>query len=106
MRTFVGLITIAVLPLGIAPVHASPELAAKSNCMACHDMEKKKMGPSFTEISTKYKMGLGCGKGDSEAMLAESILKGSKGKWGKIPMPAQKIPPADAQTLSKWILGC
>jgi len=106
MKTFAAWIIVAALPLGIAPVHASPELAAKSNCMACHDMQKKKMGPSFTEISTKYKMGLGCGKGDSEAMLTDSILKGSKDKWGKIPMPAQKIPPADAQTLSKWILGC
>jgi cytochrome c len=106
MKTFVALIAVAVLPLGIAPVHASPELAAKSNCMACHDMEKKKMGPTFTDISAKYKMGLGCGKGDAEAMLTESILKGSKDKWGKIPMPAQKIPPADAQTLAKWILGC
>ena len=105
MKPFVALIAIA-LPLFIAPAHASAELAAKSKCMACHDAEKKKLGPSFKDISNKYKMGLGCGKGDAEAMLADSILKGSKGKWGKIPMPAQKIPPADAQTLSKWILGC
>jgi len=105
MKPFVALIVIA-LPLSIAPAHASPELAAKSRCMACHDLEKKKLGPSFKDISTKYKMGLGCGKGDAEAILTESILKGAKGKWGKIPMPAQNIPPADAQTLSKWILGC
>ena len=106
MKPFVALIAIAALPLCIAPAHASPELATKSNCMACHDMEKKKLGPSFKDISTKYKMGLGCGKGDAEAMLTDSILKGAKGKWGKVPMPPQKIPPADAQTLSKWILGC
>jgi len=106
MKPFVALLAIAALPLSIAPVHASPELANKSKCMACHDMEKKRLGPSFKDISTKYKMGLGCGKGDAEAMLTDSILKGSKDKWGKIPMPAQKIPPADAQTLSKWILGC
>jgi len=105
MKPFVALIVIA-LPLSIAPAHASPELAAKSRCMACHDLEKKKLGPSFKDISTKYKMGLGCGKGDAEAMLTESILKGAKGKWGKIPMPAQNILPTDAQTLSKRILGC
>lgn len=105
MKLFAAVIALA-LPLYVAPVHASPELAAKSKCMACHDVEKKKLGPSFKDISTKYKLGLGCGKGDAEAMLTEGILKGSKGKWGKIPMPAQKIPPADAQTLSKWILGC
>jgi len=105
MKLFAAVIALA-LPLYVAPVHASPELAAKSKCMACHDVEKKKLGPSFKDISTKYKMGLGCGKGDAEATLTEGILKGSKGKWGKIPMPAQKSPPADAQTLSKWILGC
>ncbi len=103
MKLFAAVIALA-LPLYVAPVHASPELAAKSKCMACHDVEKKKLGPSFKDISTKYKTGLGCGKGG--AMLTEGILKGSKGKWGKIPMPSQKIPPADAQTLSKWILGC
>ena len=105
MKAFIALFAI-VLPLSTAPTHASQELATKSRCMTCHDMEKKKLGPSFKDISTKYKMGLGCGKDDATAMLTESILKGTKDKWGKVPMPAQKIPPADAQTLSKWILGC
>jgi cytochrome c551/c552 len=30
-------------------------------------------------------------------MLTDSMLKGAKGKWGKIPMPPQKIAPEDAQ---------
>jgi cytochrome c len=100
MKAFVALIAI-VLPLGIAQAQASPELAAKSKCMACHDVEKKKMGPTFKDIAAKYKDDAG-----AEAMLTDAILKGSKGKWGKVPMPAQKIPPEDAQALSKWILGC
>ena len=105
MKPLIAL-TAVLLPLGFMPVHASPELATKNHCMACHDMEKKKLGPSYKDISTKYKMGLGCGKDGSTAMLTESILHGSKDKWGKVPMPPQKIPPADAQALSKWILGC
>jgi cytochrome c len=100
MKAFVALIAIAA-PLCFAPAHASVELATKSKCMACHDVEKKKMGPSFKEMAAKYK-----GEAGAEAMLTEGILKGSKGKWGKIPMPAQKIPPEDAEALSKWILGC
>lgn len=98
MKSFVALIAVA-LPLCVAPAHASPELATKSKCMTCHDVEKKKMGPAFKEISAKYK-----GDKTAEAMLGESMLKGAKGKWGKIPMPAQKISPDDAQALSKWIL--
>jgi len=100
MKAFVALIAV-VLPLCFAPAHASVELATKSKCMACHDVEKTKMGPSFKDMAAKYK-----GDAGAEAMLTEGILKGSKGKWGKIPMPAQKIPPEDAQALSKWVLGC
>jgi cytochrome c len=98
MKQFAVLIALA-LPLYAAPVHASPALAAKSKCMTCHQVDKKVLGPSFKEISAKYK-----GQKTAEAMLADSILKGAKGKWGKIPMPPQKIAPADAQTLAKWIL--
>jgi cytochrome c len=98
MKQFVALIALA-LPLCAVPADASQELATKSKCMTCHDVAKKKMGPAFKDISAKYK-----GQKDAEAMLANSMLKGAKGKWGKIPMPPQKIAPADAQKLSKWIL--
>jgi cytochrome c len=98
MKQFAVLIALA-LPLYAVPAQASPELATKSRCMTCHDVAKKKMGPSFKDISAKYK-----GQKDAEAMLANSMLKGAKGKWGKIPMPPQKIAPLDAQKLSKWIL--
>jgi len=98
MKKIVSLIAIA-LPLYAVPVHASPELAAKSKCMGCHQVDKKGMGPSFKDIAAKYKS-----EKSAEAMLADSILKGSKNKWGKIPMPPQKLAPADSQALSKWIL--
>lgn len=105
MKPFLALIALA-LPLSMAPAHASLELASKSHCMGCHDVEKPKLGPSFKAIATKYKLGLGCEKEDASAMLTESILHGTKGKWGKVPMPGQAIPPADAKALSHWILGC
>jgi cytochrome c len=98
MKPFAVLIAVS-LSLGAASAYASPELATKSKCMTCHDVAKKKMGPSFKDISTKYK-----GQAGAEAMLADGIVKGSKGKWGKIPMPPQKVAPADAQTLAKWML--
>jgi cytochrome c len=98
MKQIVALIALA-LPLYAVPAHASQELATKSKCMACHDVSKKKMGPTFKDIAAKYK-----GQKGAEAMLTDSMLKGVKGKWGKVAMPAQKIAPADAQKLSKWIL--
>ena len=99
MKTYAALIAL-VLPLFTTPAHASPELAANSKCMTCHQVDKKVLGPSFKEISAKYK-----GDKTAEAMLTDGMLKGVKGKWGKIPMPPQKIAPADAQALSKWILS-
>jgi len=98
MKTLAALIACA-LPLYVLPVQASQELAAKSKCMICHDVEKKKLGPAFKEISARY-------KGDKTAAgtLTDSMLKGAKGKWGKVPMQPQKIAPADAQKLSAWIL--
>lgn len=99
MKAYLALIALA-LPLYAAPVHASAELAAKNNCLACHDTDKKKVGPAFKDISAKYK-----GQQDAEAQRVESMLNGSKGKWGPIPMPAQQVSRADAQALSKWILS-
>lgn len=99
MKAYLALIAVA-LPLCAAQVHASADLAAKNNCLACHDTDKKKVGPAFKDISAKYK-----GQQDAETQRVESVLGGSKGKWGPVPMPAQKISRADAEALSKWILS-
>lgn len=99
MKPYLALIALA-LPLSAAPAHASAELAAKNNCLACHDTDKKKVGPAFKDISAKYK-----GEQDAEAKRVDSMLNGSKGKWGPVPMPAQQVSRADAQALSKWILS-
>jgi len=94
MKRFAALIALT-FPLYAVPAHASPELAAKSKCMTCHQVDKKALGPSFKEISAKYK-----GDKTAEAMLAD----GAKGKWGKVPMPPQKVAPADAKKLAEWML--
>lgn len=98
MKHAAALIALAVLLLGI-PAHASPELAAKSQCMICHQVDKKAMGPSFKDIAARYKS-----DSAAEATLVNSMLKGAAGKWGKAPMPPQKIAPVDAQKLTRWIL--
>lgn len=98
MKHAAALIALAVPLLGI-PAHASPELAAKSQCMICHQIDKKAMGPSFKDIAARYKS-----DSAAEATLVNSMLKGAAGKWGKAPMPPQKIAPVDAQKLTRWIL--
>jgi len=90
------------LALLIAPTaQASDELAKKYNCLACHQVDKKVLGPSYQEVAAKYK-----GQADAPALLAEKIKKGGVGVWGQIPMPPNPtVPDADMTALVTWILG-
>lgn len=87
--------------LAAAPVQANQELAKKSNCLACHSVDKKMVGPSFIDISKKY-------AGDKTAVktLSAKVKAGTKGVWGQIPMPPNpNVKDADIETLVKWILA-
>ncbi len=87
--------------LAASPAQANMELAKKSNCMACHAVDKKMVGPAFIDISKKY-----AGDKDAAKMLAAKIKSGSKGVWGQIPMPPNAaVKDADAEALAKWILA-
>ena len=79
---------------------ASQTLAEKKNCLACHQVDKKLVGPSYKEVAAKY-----AGQKDAAAKLADKIQKGGTGVWGQIPMPANPQVNADeAKTLATWIL--
>ena len=78
-----------------------PDLAKKSNCTACHAIDKKVVGPSFSDISKKYK-----GDASAKAKLAAKIIKGGGGVWGAMPMPPNpKLSEADAAALADFVLG-
>lgn len=89
-----------VAALSSSSVLASQELAQKKNCLACHTMDKKIVGPSYKDVAAKYK-----GQAGAEAKLAEKILKGGAGTWGPVPMPANPQVSADeAKQLAKWVM--
>ena len=71
----------------------------QNNCIGCHHMTDKKVGPTWKAIADKYK-----GQPDAEKVLTESIVKGAKDKFGKVPMPPQPKAKADAGKMAKWIL--
>lgn len=77
---------------------ATIALLQKHSCIACHGMERKIVGPGFQEIAHKY-----AERTDAVAYLAEKIRAGGVGLWGAIPMPAQNLNEADAQTIAKWL---
>ena len=87
------------LALGSVPI-SLPELASKNNCMACHHIDKKLVGPSYQDIAAKYKTDTG-----AEAKLIEKVRKGGSGVWGAIPMPPNALKDEDLRALVKWILA-
>ena len=77
-------------------------LAKKSNCLACHAIGKKVIGPGWKDVAAKYR-----GDADAEARLIARVAKGGRGAWGSLPMPANSpsVSDADIKTLVKFILS-
>lgn len=87
--------------LSAAPVFASEDLAKQKACLACHQVDKKLVGPSYKDIAAKYKTDK-----DAEKKLAAKIRAGGVGVWGQVPMPANPaVSEAEAVTLAKWVLA-
>lgn len=87
------------------PAHASDAagmaLAKSRNCMACHQVDSKRVGPAYRNVADRY-----AGTSDALDHLEKSIHKGSANKWGKIPMPAQShVSQAEARQIAEWILS-
>ena len=84
-------------------VWANPEAAMnKAGCMACHNKDKKLVGPSFKDIAAKYK-----GQADAVPKLMEKVRKGGSGVFGPVPMapnPPDKINDADLILAVEFIL--
>ena len=90
-----------------ALVAAKPELAAArklvegADCMRCHGLDRKFVGPGFTEIAQKYGSQL-----DAQSYLAAKIRSGSVGVWGNVIMPRHpQISEADSLQMALWVLS-
>jgi cytochrome c len=100
------LISAAVIALSAiaTPAMADTALATSKNCMACHAVATKMVGPSYKDVAAKY-----AGDADAVKKLAMSIQKGStpgKGNWGPVPMPANtQVSDAEATKLATWVLA-
>ena len=80
---------------------ANADLAKSKNCMACHAVGNKVVGPAFKEVAAKY-----AGQAGAEDKLVQKVLKGGSGSWGAVPMPANnQVSEAEAHTLVKWVLS-
>ena len=87
---------------GNALAESGEELAKKSNCLTCHSVDQKVLGPSFREIAAKYKSDRG-----AQAALEKKVRSGGAGAWGKMPMPAtaMSVSDGDIKNIVQWVLS-
>ncbi|TFW24199.1 c-type cytochrome [Massilia arenosa] len=77
------------------------DLAKAKNCLACHSVQNKLVGPAYKDVAAKY-----AGQKGIEDKLVAKIIKGGSGSWGAVPMPANpQVSEAEAHTLVKWIMA-
>ena len=96
----VATLTAVMAVLAAAPAFAQADLAQKKNCMACHAIDKKVVGPAYKDVAAKY-----AGQKDAVDKLAQKVVKGGAGVWGAVPMPANpQVTDAEAKQLVQWIL--
>jgi cytochrome c len=100
MKLSPALLAAAIASVVAAPVFANQDLAQKKNCMACHAVDKKLVGPAYKEVAAKY-----AGQKDAVDKLAAKVVKGGSGVWGQVPMPANpQVTDAEAKQLVQWIM--
>ena len=105
MKKFLMVIAAAAGVALAGGVHAADAAKAKAlaqskNCLACHAVDKKLVGPAYTEIAKKYK-----GNKDAETTLIKKVIHGGGGVWGTIPMPPNPVKEDEAKLLVEWILS-
>jgi len=89
------------LALIAAPALADEASLKKNNCIACHNIDKKLVGPSYRDIANRYR-----GQSDAADKLAKKIRAGGSGAWGPMPMPAMpQVSEAEAKRLAEFILN-
>jgi cytochrome c len=86
------LIVSAMLSIGLLATGAARANAdlANANCGKCHEMDKKKKGPSYKAMAAKYK------GNEAGALKAITDPKGDH--------PEVKAKPEEVTTVVKWML--
>jgi cytochrome c len=92
------LLAACLMPL---PAMADQTLAAAKNCLTCHNIDKKVVGPAFKEVAAKYR-----GDKAAPARLAAKVMEGGGGVWGVVKMPSNpQVTEPEAKKLVAWVLS-
>jgi len=79
----------SVLAADLPPM---PPLAKELNCVACHAVDHKVVGPAWHDVGKKYKGATEYTYNGKKYPLLDGLVmkvsKGGSGVWGSMPMPA------------------
>jgi cytochrome c len=96
-----GLLLSALACFASLPAFANQALATQKNCMGCHAIDRKMVGPAYQDVAKKY-----AGDATAADKLALKIQKGGAGVWGPVPMPTNsQVNEKEAKTLASWVLS-
>lgn len=95
-------ITAAAMFVAAAPAPAlgSDALAREHNCLNCHHVDRKKIGPGFKQVAERYAK-----HKDAAPKLADKIINGGAGAWGPVAMPSNPVSKDEALQLARWVLA-
>ena len=81
------------------PEDEGKALIEGADCLSCHKVDSKLVGPSYQDVAAKYT--------DADIdHLAQKVIDGGKGVWGDIPMtPHAGLSKENAQKMVKYILS-
>jgi len=96
---YVSLLAAAGLMINGA-AQADEALAKAKNCMSCHQIATKVVGPAYKDVAKKY-----AGDKAAEAKLVDKVMKGGSGAWGTVPMPPNNVTKEEATKLVHWVLS-
>ncbi len=83
------------------PIAEGKSLVEGADCLGCHKMDEKMIGPAYKEVAEKYE-----NTPENVEKLAEKIIKGSSGIWGDVPMPAHNgMSKENAKYMAQYILS-
>jgi len=81
--------------------NAGGKLIAANDCLTCHQIDKKSVGPSYRQIAEKYDLNQG-----NIENLATAVIKGSRGLWGNAAMtPHPRLTNDEAEAMCRYILS-